>query len=777
MNESQNQKLLPTYKMNHDEYLINLIKNLEINKKENDVVNFMNNIYNYLKYIYVNYPHFRIIINKYLIKYNLFNKCKLSIDLLKSFNDKNDKLQKLFEGGDKNTEKRKELQSIQVIELDYIHYNDIGIITKKIRKFLESIYELKTNNPNYTDNAKYQDIKYMDSVTFIINAKKLYKNHNTDFNKKYYMYEYPIIDILVPSYINPDEVDILSYMPYEPNYSFHKKINKRTVHNIFNQLLINKTLDNNEVNNDEEYEIDMDLVEDVEEEKEVVEEGQEVADEDKRWGQIYIYNNYKEYIEPIPFLLQKLDTRCCCNNSNYFNDTQKMTSIDIAKQTYKNEIDFLKKFINKTDQKIFMTTFDDTRTRCGNCECCQIKTHQIKITQLYHLLKSCIIFQTNADINSFVPTSKINISDIFEKKKKTTLNCHNIHNFKTVYEYIIENLISDNITIKKDYSEIDDINHYKYVAKIRDYIINNFGTNLFPIFDKKYCPDLMVSNFNADLFFFDFEINKIINNINEDKQSSFLITYIKNNNIIRNDIGFNYLKCLIHSYRDFLLTWYDAELKIKEIHEKMETNSIIETTRKIVTMGTSIIVLIDQAFLKGDFKNFGALFTAILMSAPEYKLSDEEVSLLKTLSDLITHKQFIYKNSEWNKVNNKLKERRTNHLFNKYLDLTNSANQIKSKLEKYDLHNFELMKECNYIYYLLHSINFLEESQKQKLLDAMIKIKFFEPIPALEILRLPIGGNNALSIYRKKNVSRKKLIHKMKKIISKKNNSRNRMHS
>jgi hypothetical protein len=440
-------------------------------------------------------------------------------------------------------------------------------------------------------------------------------------------------------------------------------------------------------------------------------------------------------MEPIPLLFQKLDKKCCCNNSKYFIDSKNMSSLDKANKTYKNEIDFLENFIYEKDEQIFMTIFDDEmRRRCNRCDCCKANKHKIKITQLYHLLKYCIIYETNVDIsNTSDEITKNNILDIF--KKDTKLNCYDTHetndvdeidvkenvlegyNFKTLYEYIIENLISNDFSEPKKMEQ--HINHYKYVANIRDYIINNFETNVFPIFNKKRCPDLMVSNFNPNLFFFDFEINKIITIINENKQNdSYLIKYINDNYIIRNDIGFNYLKCLIHSYKDILKSWIDVYEKINDISNKEWVSKWSSKAKDILQGARGLFRLYDNNQGVRQFPQEGNTWSdivntivSVIDSASAYlSVPEEEKKLSKDLNILINEKQFIYKNAEWDKQNNKLKKRNSNFSA-LYLDLESSKTQIISKLSESDLKKFKLNNECNYLYYLLLSITFLEEDK------------------------------------------------------------------
>ena len=772
--------------MNHNEYLINLKKNLEINKKENDVVNFLINIHHYLNYISINYPYFRDIINQHLIKYYSFlqiNECKLSSDLLKSFNYKNNKIEKLLKGGtsDINTERHKKLQEIKINEFLYLNIENPKAHTNKVREFLEILYKLKIKNPNYDDKAKYRDLQYIDSITFIQNAKVWQKKNRKDFD----------FELLKPAgnigrlrdsqeaiKIIYNDI-IVYYVNYNPDNSKHRKIESIQEDMIFNKL--NGKIDHADDNRDN-YPYD-----------------------DSRWIQIYIYNNYKEYMENIPLLIEKFDTKkkCCCNDSAYFINNEHMSTIDKAKETYKNEIDFLKNFIYETGKETFMTIFDKVkRRRCDKCHCCDTNKHQIKITQLYHLLKYCIIYDTNMDISktsdmSFsldtiltpphitpphITSDKItkkNILDIF--KKDTKLNCYETkdtlktHNFKTLYEYIIENLISADVPAKKKNEQTDHINHYKYIANIRDYIINNFETNLFPIFE---FPDLMVSNLNPKIFFFDFEINKIISIINKRQNYSFLIKYINNNYIIRNDIGFNYLKCLIRSYREILKTWYDAEFKLQKIHSKETATFFGKGAIAIANLAFKFLAIKDKKRVEDEKKPIVGRYARLIVDTLEAgldffcKITDEEKKLLVDLNTLMIEKQFIYKNAEWNKQNNQLKIRDNAYLD--YKDLERSKRQIISKLNQSNLESFEFDEECRYMHYLLLSIKFLEEEEFLSIVESFTKFHNLYQPPRNHDPK--IGGNNELSVNRRKKVSHKKIINKTNKIISKKkNNYRNRI--
>ena len=458
----------------------------------------------------------------------------------------------------------------------------------------------------------------------------------------------------------------------------------------------------------------------------------------------------------------------------------------------------------------------------------QKKKHKIKITQLYHLVKCCIIYETQVDINSVKGFSKENIFNIFKKKDDDRFICANSCNFKTVYEYIIEELI---INRPKDELYVSDYNHHKYVAKIRDYIINNFETNLFPVFDKKYCPDLMITNFNPNLFFFDFEINKIITSIKEKTEINnwFLNRYLFEYDIIRIELGLGYLTCLIESYRDFLKTWYNAELKIKEISDKNDRDNLISNIKNTMTSALGVVAAILGLKDKKIEMGYVVAVAALIPKLEDMfikKVSKDELSLLEKLNTLIKDKKFIYKNAEWDDTtHNTLKDRFTSHLLFSNLRTNNSEIHIKKLIKFNNLDKFDFNKSCRYVYYL-SCIIFLEtavrlitkidsdqelkpvdkEQKKssvvvstsdvsevsstvpadlQRILQAQIKTQLKVPPDLQSILQAQKdinsvklnskidtnpskGGYKELSINRRKNISRRKLLNKINKMMSKK---------
>ena len=288
----------------------------------------------------------------------------------------------------------------------------------------------------------------------------------------------------------------------------------------------------------------------------------------------------------------------------------------------------------------------------------------------------------------------------------------------------------------------------------------------------------MVSNLNPKIFFFDFEINKIISIINKRQNYSFLIKYINNNYIIRNDIGFNYLKCLIRSYREILKTWYDAEFKLQKIHSKETATFFGKGAIAIANLAFKFLAIKDKKRVEDEKKPIVGRYARLIVDTLEAgldffcKITDEEKKLLVDLNTLMIEKQFIYKNAEWNKQNNQLKIRDNAYLD--YKDLERSKRQIISKLNQSNLESFEFDEECRYMHYLLLSIKFLEEEEFLSIVESFTKFHNLYQPPRNHDPK--IGGNNELSVNRRKKVSHKKIINKTNKIISKKkNNYRNRI--
>jgi hypothetical protein len=633
------------------------------------------------------------------------NPCKLSCDILNSINYKNDKIDNLFIGGEGDIDKNRELQWIEVREKKYIlRIADQEDMDIKIRKFLEILYELKKNNTKYNDNAKYIDLEYMDSITFMLIAKELYKQ-----DKEYYE---RTISPFPPSIYQPPPRPMqfeYSACPRSPIVRY-KLIDDSKLRVIDDDINLENVLINLNILKEQNLNISQDIFD---------------INID-RWKQIYAYNDHKEYIEPLPFILRDLDEKCCCNDHKYFNKHVKLTKIQIAELTYRNEMKFLKKFIYNTNDEIYMTIFDKSkRDRCDDCTCCETKTHQIKITQLYHLVKSCIIFETNTKNEDFL---KENISNIFKKDNKK-LSCNQTCNFKTVYECIIENLIKQTDSKQTEQPDDEDhYNHYKYIANIRDHIINNFETNLFPVFDKKKCPDLQITNFNPNMFFFDYEINKIISNIIENNKInySFLKGYMVSNANIRDELGSGILKCLIQSYREFLKTWYKAELKMIEISDKIQNKSLISTITKSVSAGISILTIFLE--LSEEYKivqvccGIAAVFLGDEIVDRVNIVSEKELELLEKLTKFIKGKEFIYKNKKWDDSDhddddddygNHVQNRSTDDLFKTYVRTNKSEYDIRRLINfPDDVKMFVFNNSCRYVYYLIYTLDELNKKSK-----------------------------------------------------------------
>jgi hypothetical protein len=667
-----------------NKYYAQLLDKLILNKEQKDMESFITNIFNFYNYIYINNPHLQKQFIDNLIKYDLYNELNESnllpkfydIKMIKDLIDKlsidDDVKIKLFlKGGSiKDIIEQKELLYVKQL------FRRISDTSIKIRQFLETLYDLKRGNNKYNDTAKKHDYKYMDGITFIYNAKNFYDNQNfLDFIKQYG-------NIQVPDKSKLQQIDRLLDI---------KKIMK--------QLII-KDDDGDENGGDDD------------------------SDDTRRWTQIFYYiknNEFEVSIEFLPSYLKDLDEKCCCNDSQYFDNLSNMSALDIAKKIYKNETAFLKKFIYETQEETFMTIFDSKRRkRCKQCNCCKKRNHRIKISQLYNLVKGCIIYQKK------LVKHEINNLDIFQEKNSLTCNCCD---FKTIYECIIEDLFFDKTkTIERTEKEsISDKEyyHYKYIGNLRDHILNNFQTNLFPIFDRQLWPDFANTNFNPDLYFFDFEITIIIDNINQEhydtnkKTINTLLnqSYFNKYSDIRSEISHDDLKCIILSYRDLLIDWYDIINKTKQLSDNMFYDKIYNHLYKIAGIFLLIFVVIMKYFSADKdnieiIKTIGDIILLIIVYFQSFVKSDEpnqKKKLIDELKTIMRQKNFIYKDVTWDDktgLNHRVKYEQ------QFPELANSKLYIKNEIPKYESEktNYDLNNICRYANYLSNKLNILNRT-------------------------------------------------------------------
>lgn len=704
-----------TNELIHISNLNNLMTNLKINKEQNDIDNFIKNIFNYLNYIYVSIPDLQKVIIQNLIHHDL-------LFIIQNNKLTNNLLTKHHKGG--NIDKNMRIKEAQYIRKGIIDKKDTVKQKKKVRALLEKLYEIKRNNINYHDDAKYQDLIYMDSNTFIDISKKFYTENPENYNKLFGKFENLHI---VKTWDEKNDMEYFNdhYIEYEPDFSNYKKIidlilppdwiEKINSNDGIDTVLYYKNkhgpIQENPPNGT--IEVDAQIIIDKLNSKYAYDEIKETNDndEDERWSQIYRYTKFKEYLEHIPYYIRDLDDSCCCNQSKYFDNIDLLSDKEISQISYENEMDFLKKFIYNTEAEIFMTIFDkEKRNRCKKCNCCKEQKHNIKITQLYNLIKGCIIYEKHVNNDILEEYSEKNISEIFlkENNKFTCDSC----SFKTIYEYIIENLLQ----FKKNentMSESDEIEHYKYIANIRDYIINNFETNLFPIFHDIYCPDLFVSNFNPNLFFFDFEIDKIISCIyNELPLNECILDTYYDNYIIRNEIGQNDLKCIIETSRKFLKDSYVLEKKMNQLitkKNKLEKfQSFLAVIPKILGAGASILKLLGKDKMAANLIGAVGAVAGFKEMGNIIKLTPDEITLLKNMEKYTNQKNYLYKNLIWDEsvfITN-------NEFINDYLkNNTNlsSSIQIIQKLIPENHQNFDFNNICRYVYYLAYAMNFNRE--------------------------------------------------------------------
>ena len=702
--------------LTHTNYLNILITNLKINKEQQDLDNFLKNIFNYLNYIYVNIPRLQKVIIQYLLNHDLFiiiHNNKLTNDLLQ--------VTKHHIGG--NIDNNKRIKEAQYVRRGIKDKKKDSV--KKVRALLEKLFEIKRKNINYHDDAQYQDLKYMDSITFIDILKKFYKQNPINYNKLFGIFEN--IHVLKTWDRKNDMEYFRDHLKeYEPNFANYKKIIDLILPSgwiekinsddgietiLYYQHIKTGHLQKNPPNGAIHVDAKI-IIDKLNSKYDHVDENHD-QNEDLRWAQIYMYNKFKEYLEHIPYYIRDLDDNCCCNDSKYFYNTDLLSDIGKVRISYENEIYFLKKFIYNTDDEIFMTIFDiKTRNRCNKCNCCKDKKHNIKITQLYNLIKGCIIYEKHINNEILEEYSEKNFLDIFlkENKKLTCDSC----SFKTIYEYIIENLLqfkkNENIM-----TESDEIEHYKYIANIRDYIINNFETNLFPVFDNTICPDLFVSNFNPKLFFFDFEIDKITSCIHNEEPLNECTLNIYNN-IIRDEISQNDLKCIIETSRKFLKDSYILEKKFNQIITKKKKiekiQKILDVIPKILGAASSILYFFEKNDIAANLIIASGAIVSLKGMGDIIVLTPDEIKLFENMEKYTNQKNYLYKNFIWDEnifISN-------DAFIDDYLkNNTNlsTSKQIIQNLITENHQNFDYNNICRYVYYLAYLMNFYRDTDEE----------------------------------------------------------------
>jgi len=119
-----------------------------------------------------------------------------------------------------------------------------------------------------------------------------------------------------------------------------------------------------------------------------------------------LYENYfgqdinAREISTNPLFLKNLDFECCCAHLGSIEmDVYPLEEFDasLERERIDNEMEFLKEYIlnnRNISPNIYMNNFITRQNRCGQCECCKEKKHLIKISQLYELLKTYMIFTT-----------------------------------------------------------------------------------------------------------------------------------------------------------------------------------------------------------------------------------------------------------------------------------------------------------------------------------------------------------------------------------------------
>lgn len=289
-----------------------------------------------------------------------------------------------------------------------------------------------------------------------------------------------------------------------------------------------------------------------------------------------LYENYfgqdinTREISTNPLFLKNLDFECCCVHLGTIGmEVYPILEFDasLERERIDYEMEFLEEYINKNGNvstDIYMNDFITRQNRCGQCECCKEKKHHIKISQLYELLKTYMIFTTKnygqikkqqctvhsesgrdtsvkdtsfkADtsrqlairqrsgnelmlvfentedisdaVQAIIKISKERddvISEIFfsEIVDRNLPNC----NFKTIYEIIINELLELVEENHEPHKQKDKNLHFLFIAILREELLKNN---------------------NEKLFLFDFEIHNFVLNIKKNYDSYLEFVSVKN---------------------------------------------------------------------------------------------------------------------------------------------------------------------------------------------------------------------------------------------------------
>jgi len=340
-------------------------------------------------------------------------------------------------------------------------------------------------------------------------------------------------------------------------------------------------------------------------------------------------------------------------------------------------------FANDVMKDMQNERFKEKKQRCEQCECCKSGHHHLLIGELYTLLSNYIILynsNTNEKLDStndmikmglvtalpmvlpfvessfpqvkpFVPflekyvgnsanadsvmfdSDLDNISTVNADEKilkilnnKSTLDLnYNYCAYKTLYEYIIEDFLGLKF---ENLKEVQDVHiHYLFLSLQREYIIQNYEYNfVFYDFEINRVSDCIKSIIYQNLEEFspkdgDEKYNEL--KLILDKRIDNIKDYFIKNQNIRLEISSICVNCIISSYKDMILQIDDmkgiGEKFIKKffqenIRYKKIEKYILELWNKIPPFIRTIITVLIAKFIWGYISSYslGAIILAII---------------------------------------------------------------------------------------------------------------------------------------------------------------------
>lgn len=542
-------------------------------------------------------------------------------------------------------------------ELDYINYllkqkeNESNNVNKqkKVRKFLESMYTLKMYNPEYDTDLMLADLNYIEAIQNTINTPLFIEQLN------------------IKCCCNDPE--------YFNNIPTYEKL-KETINEAFIKEVIQEWIVGEKIQNESLF-LESFIF------KKYIEENQAtIIDDDEELSPVSPASPIADIFQ-VPYSFKQ----------------QLQSEKDMVKKLRRDKLPHRQQIIKRNNineilrnsrKPLFMNDFIH-RKRCGICECCNSKNHHIKITQLYQLLDKSTIFikEVHQDVHSLpdkleqknvqtvlanpskmyltpslqvdeakskceaiVNNTQENIMKFF--KNESSSNKSNLCHFKTLYEYIIEDLLKIDNKEKRMKISTNDIEHYEYIAILRS---NKLKNDLY-----------------SKIFFFDFELEQIVKNIHtnfdifqkltekieqshfknlglellsdiETKQKEFIenmLSDFKNFNDIRNELNIVFSELILKSYNDI------SEKRQKNIHFANKRLRIADD----ITDGVSALLgVLSGFFLKSGKEALAVGFGArVAIKHFGKKVNKElfptgitqQVSLQDNIKDYIKQKKFIY---------------------------------------------------------------------------------------------------------------------------------------